>query len=82
MEVPRRSHRARRSLLAVPERTMFVRHLSRRLARRLLCRAVPVLALVAALCLPAAAPAHAESGAHRHPPAPPVHIPVGVGERN
>lgn len=45
---------------------------------------VSALALAAALLLLtlSAAPAHAESGAHRNPPAPPVHTPVVVTERD
>jgi len=47
-------------------------------------RTASALALAAALLLPtlAAAPAHAESGAHRNPPAPPVYTPIVVAERD
>jgi len=47
-------------------------------------RLASAFAITATLLLTtlAAAPAHAESGAHRHPPAPPIHTPVGVAERD
>ena len=51
-----------------------------RFSTRTVRQTVSALALAAALLLPAlaAAPAHAESGAHRNPPAPPVHTPIDV----
>jgi len=41
-----------------------------------------LLALAAVMCLPlgVAAPASAESGAHRQPPPPPVDLPIVIDE--
>lgn|GEM_PF-2092041 len=47
-------------------------------------QAISALVIAGALLLTtlATAPAHAESGAHRNPPAPPVHTPIVVAERD
>ena len=52
------------------------------MVRPLVRRTVSALALAAALLLPVlmTAPAYAESGAHRNPPAPPSHTPIVVAE--
>lgn len=75
-EAGRRTHATQAPTPLSPESTMP--------RQPLLRRTVSALAVAAALLLPtlAAAPAHAESGAHRNPPAPPVHTPVVVAERD